>query len=137
MSTEEAAREIARRLNSDDRSILLYESGLIRSPYRAAGVREMERLLLDADSPVTEFLLAALANVSVDANGDPAEMVHGAAANRAMIRQRLIDTLPGKRGSGLVASANTLLKLNDLSQEDRRRIEAILAEKSGDLPPGK
>jgi hypothetical protein len=137
LGSEEAAREIARRLNGDDRSIRLYESGLIRSPYRTAGVREMERLLLDADSPVTEFLLAALANVAVDANGDPAEMVHRAAANRATLRQKLIDSLPGKRGPALVASGNTLLKLNDLSQEDRRRVEAILAEKSGDPPPGK
>jgi hypothetical protein len=137
LGTEEAAREIARRLNSGDRSIRLYESGLIRSPYRAAGVREMERLLLDADSAVTEFLLGALANVPVEANGDPAEMVHQAAANRSTLRQKLIDALPGKRGPALVGSANTLLKLNDLSQEDRRRVEAILAEKSGDPPPGK
>ena len=47
--------EVARRLNSDDRSIRLYEPGLIRSPHRDAGVQEMELLLLDADSPVTEF----------------------------------------------------------------------------------
>jgi hypothetical protein len=133
LGTEDAAREIARRLDSDDRSIRLYESGLIRSPYRDAGVREMERLLVDADSPVAEFLLAALANVSVDANSDPAEMVRRAAANRAALRQKLIDVLPVKRGPALAPSANTLLKLNDLSQQDRRRVEAILAKKSGDL----
>ena len=137
LGTADAAREIARRLNSDDRSIRLYESGLIRSPYRDEGVREMERLLVDADSPVTEFLLFALANVSVDATDDPGVMVHRAAANHATLNQRLIDALTAKRGPALAASADTLLKLNDLSPEDRTRVNAILAEKTGDRTPAK
>jgi len=82
-------------------------------------------------------LLVALANVPVDPSGDPAEMVHRATGNRATLRRKLIDALPAKRGPALATSANTLLMLNDLSPEDRRRVEAILVEQSGNPTPGK
>jgi hypothetical protein len=114
----------------------LYDFGLIRSPYKAAGIREMERLLRDPDFPVTELFLWGLANASVDPTSDPpVDLVRRAQANRAAVRQRLMDALPVKRGPALATSANALLSSNDLQQEDRRRVAAILADKIRDLPP--
>src|SRR5690348_13200327 len=57
LGTEEAAIEMARHAGEDIRFLRLYESGMVRSPFRAAAVREMERLLADPDFSVTELFL--------------------------------------------------------------------------------
>ncbi len=135
LGTEEAAIEMARRMGADKVSFRLYEFGLIRSPFKATGIRELERLLASPDVPVTELFLAGLANVSVDPASEPVELVRRAMAERAAVRQKLMDVLPVKRGPALAASANALLSSNDLPQGDRTRVAAILAGKFGDLPP--
>jgi len=53
LGTDEAAREIVHRLRDDGRHYLLYMIGLIRSPNRTAGLREMDQLLQAPDFPVT------------------------------------------------------------------------------------
>jgi hypothetical protein len=58
LGTEEAAIEMARRMGVDrDTGWRLYSMGLIRSPFKASGIREMERLLTDPDVPNTDLFL--------------------------------------------------------------------------------
>jgi hypothetical protein len=101
LGTEDAAIEIARRIGAVGRDFgfRLYEMALIRSPFRAAAIREMERLLVDPDTPISSLFLYGLGNVSVD----PAE-VQRAAAKRAEVRQALRNALPAKRGQARDAS---------------------------------
>jgi len=134
LGTEDAAREMARRLPGDERAFRTYQSGLVRSPNRAAGVREMERMLQDSDTPIGELFLGVMANVSVDPGSDPGEMPRKSQANRTILYRKLADALPFKRGVALAASAATVLKFQDLPEEDRKRAAAILVERFGDLP---
>ena len=60
LRTEEAARELARRLPGDERASGIYQSGLIRSPFRTVGVREMERMLEDPDTPLSEWFISIM-----------------------------------------------------------------------------
>jgi hypothetical protein len=101
LGTEDAAIEIAHRIGAAPRDLgfRLYEMALIRSPFRAAAIREMERLLVDPDTPISSLFLYGLANVSVG----PAE-VQRAAAKRAEVRQALMNALPRKRGQARDAS---------------------------------
>ena len=96
LDTEAAAIEIAHRIGNESRFFFLYEYGLIRSPYRAEGVREMERLLADPDFAVTELFLGGMAAASVDPGPDSA---YRYMKKRTELRERLIELLPGKRGT--------------------------------------
>ena len=109
LGTEEAAIEMARHVGQDIRFLRLYESGIVRSPFRALAVRAMKRLLADPDFSVTELFLAALANVSADPVADPGAMVHQAQANRTALLHRLSAALSNKRGAARVNSANALV----------------------------
>jgi hypothetical protein len=110
LGTEEAAIEIARHMG-DSRNFRLYEFGLIRSPYKAAGIREMERLLVDPDAPVTELFLRGMANASVDPISERSQTVVRSVAKLATLRQKLVDALPVKQGQALAVSADTLRKV--------------------------
>jgi hypothetical protein len=106
LGTEAAAIEIARRIGAIGRDFgfRLYEMALIRSPFRAAAIREMQRLLADPDTPIGSLFLFGLANVSVDPADSRAQMVQRAVAKRAEVRQALMNALPSKRGQARDAS---------------------------------
>jgi hypothetical protein len=106
LGTEDAAIEIAHRIGTAARDLgfRLYEMALIRSPFRTAAIREMERLLADPDTPISSLFLLGLANVSVDPSDSRAQMAQRAAAKRAEVKQALMNSLPRKRGQARDAS---------------------------------
>ena len=134
LGTEDAAREMVRRLPGDERGFWTYGPGLVRSSNRAEGVREMERMLQDPDAPVTQLFLDVMAKVSIDPTSDPAEMVRKSEANRAILQRKSVAALPFKRGAALAASAATILGFRDLPDDDRKRAAGILIERFADLP---
>jgi hypothetical protein len=134
LGSAEAAIEMAGRLGGEERTFRLYEMGIIRSPFKATAIRELNRLLTAPDAPITDLFLDAMANVSIDPDPSPAEMMRQAASKGAVLRQQLLDVIPMKRGAGLAISANTLLHWRSLREADRTRIEAILAQSKQAAP---
>ncbi len=104
LGTEGAAIAIARRVGDEKRFFFLYEFGLIRSPYRAEGLREMERLLVDPNFGVSELFLAAMASSYLPSNSN------ARAVKQAEIRKELQDSLPAKRGAARATSEDALQK---------------------------
>ena len=111
LGTEEAARELARRLRGEDNSAdFECMFGLIGSPQRAAGIEEMNRLFESPDFPITRLFLTTMSILPLN-HADPSEME----ANREVLNQRLIGVLPLKRGKASAISLDTAL--NDLNSK--------------------
>ena len=92
-------------MGDEKRFFFLYEYGLIRSPYRAEGIREMERLLVDPDVAVTELFLGGLAAASIDPGSG---LVTQYMEKRSTLRKKLSEALPAKRGTARTISTNTV-----------------------------
>lgn len=111
LGTEEAARELARRLRGEDNNAdFECMFGLIGSPQRAAGLEETNRLFENPDFPITRLFLTTMSILPLN-RADPSEME----ANRTVLNQRLIGVLPLKRGKPSAISLDTAL--NDLNSK--------------------
>jgi hypothetical protein len=108
LGSEEAARELARRLRGDDS----HEDwqcmfGLIGSPHHEAGLEEMEKLLDDPDFPVSALFMSTISILSLDPER-PREVLR---KQRQQMQQdynrRLADAVTRKRGKARALSLDT------------------------------
>lgn len=106
LGTRDAALEIARRMGDRSAFFHLYQWGLIRSPYRAEGIQEMERLLLDPDFAVNDYFLGGLDSATaVDPQTGELRPYN---ERRDEIRRKLTAAISNKRGGAKTASEAAL-----------------------------
>jgi len=110
LGTEEAARELARRLRGEDNHTdFECMFGLIGSPHRDAGLEEMKRLFEKPDFPVTQMFLTTMSILPLNPADAPEILRSEMEANRGELKQRLIRTLSLKRGKASAMSLDTAL----------------------------
>ena len=140
LGTEEAAREMARRLN-DPVCASDCMFGLIGSPVRDAALDAMNRLLHDPDYGVTPQFLGAMSVLAL-----PESVSEDIPAQRQQaemkFRQELISALSAKRGAGLAASVNTIVedaavRSLELPTDLKRSMTAQLIANFDQLPVNK
>jgi hypothetical protein len=68
LGTPVAAREMARRLTDDDDWASDFMFGLVGSPARDTGLREMKMLLIDPHFPASSRFLRTMAVMTLDPN---------------------------------------------------------------------
>jgi hypothetical protein len=83
--------------------------GLIGSPHRNTGLEEMNKLLNDADFPVTDLFLTTMAVLPLDPKEAPRSLIKQRDENLDALRLRLVSALPNKRGKALAASLDTAM----------------------------
>jgi hypothetical protein len=139
LGTEEAARELARRLGAatqlDEYPCMF---GLIGSPHSDAGLAEMNVLLRDADFPVTATFLRTMAYLSLRAGDAPEVLEKQFDENLESNRAALAAALASKRGKAMAVSAETALDglapnapeslRKALAQQLQRNFDALPAE---------
>jgi hypothetical protein len=110
LGSEEAARELARRLRGED-SHTDWDCmfGLIGSPHRDTGLEEMSKLLEDADFPVSDLFLTTMSVLPLDPKEAPGSLRKQRDENLKAFRQRLVSALPNKRGKALAVSLDTAM----------------------------
>lgn len=108
LGSAESARELARRLRGEDNNTdwdcML---GLIGSPHRDTGIEEMRKLLEDPDFPVSNRFLTTMSVLPLDPKAAPEALEKQRADHLKLIRQKLVFTLPNKRGKALAISLKT------------------------------
>ena len=110
LGSEEAARELAKRLRGDDdHADRDYMFGLVGSPHRDAGVEQMKELLQDPEFPVCDLFLTTLSILPLDAKEPPGSLRKETDENLKAFRQRLVSALPNKRGRALAVSLDTAM----------------------------
>ncbi len=110
LGTAEAARELTRRLRGDDSNTdLQCMFGLVGSPYRDAAVSEMQRLLADADHPVSSTFLHAFTVLMRNPDQSPEALGQEDKRNSEIIRSELLNAVSRKRGKALALTLNTVL----------------------------
>ena len=110
LGTEEAARELARRLRGEENHTdFECMFGLIGSPHRDAGLKEMNRLFENADFPVTQMFLTTMSILPLNPADAPETLRSEMEANRGELNRRLIGILPLKRGKASAISLDTAL----------------------------
>ena len=116
LGTEEAARELARRLRGEDNNAdFECVFGLIGSPRRDVGLDEMNRLFENPEFPVSQMLLTTMSILRLNPADPPQTLRSQMEANRGALNQRLIKVLPLKRGKASAISLDTAL--NDLNNK--------------------
>jgi hypothetical protein len=130
LGTEAAARAMAHRTQDPDCWL-----GLMGSPFRAAGLNEMEKLLRDPGFAVDRQFLDTLAFLAVpDSPG-----LHSQEKNALFDRfqQELIAALPLKHGAALAASVRTVVdNPRGADPAVRQSLLDVLAANFDDLPIG-
>jgi hypothetical protein len=116
LGTEQAARELARRLLGEDNNAgFECMFGLIGSPQRTTGLEEMNRLFERPDFPITQLFLTTMSILPLNPADAPETLRSEMEANRGILNQRLISVLPLKRGKASAISLDTAL--NDLNNK--------------------
>jgi hypothetical protein len=110
LGSEEATRELARRLRGEDNHADWdYMFGLIGSPHRDAGLQEMNKLLEAPDFPISDLFLTTMAILPLDPREPPASLRKQRDENLKSLRQRLVSALSNKSGKSLAISLDTAL----------------------------
>jgi hypothetical protein len=124
LGTEEAARELARRLRGEDNNTdFQCMFGLIGSPHRDAGLAEMNRLFEEPDFPITQTFLTAMSILPLNPTDESGTLQSEMEAHRESLNQRLISILPSKRGKASATSLNAVLVVNNkMSSETRKEL---------------
>jgi hypothetical protein len=111
LGTQEAARELARRLGTTDTNAdFECMFGLIGSPNPAAGLAEMDALLREPNFPVTPMFLRTMSYLPLRAGDAPDVLQKQREDNMEGARTALIAALPLKRGQALAVSTKTALE---------------------------
>jgi hypothetical protein len=105
LGTPAAAGEMAHRLQSEDLAYY-FLFGLIESPARESALEQMQGLLRDADFPVSNRFLCAMAVVALGPDRT-AQTTDQKKALQARFRDELRAALKDKRGKALVESTKT------------------------------
>lgn len=112
LGTPNAAREMARLFRSDDNNTKLEcMFGLVGSPSRADGLKEMKQLLAAPDFPVNETFLSTMALLSLDPEASPQQQPSRREDNLNQLAEELLRALPQKTGVALAISTDTALSL--------------------------
>jgi hypothetical protein len=110
LGSEDAARELARRLGGEDNHADWdYMFGLIGSPHRDAGLKELNKLLGSPDFSVTDLSLTTMSMLPLDPKEPPGSLRKQRDENLMALRQRLASTLSNKRGKALAISLDTAM----------------------------
>jgi hypothetical protein len=140
LGSEEAARELARRLRGDDEHADWdYMFGLVGSPHRDAGVQQMKELLQDPEFPVCDLFLTTLSILPLDPKEPPGSLRKERDDNLKAFRQRLVSALPNKRGRALAVSLDTAMAGMDpqMAPELKSKLVPQLIETFSTLPVSK
>jgi hypothetical protein len=97
LGTPVAAREMARRLTDDDDWASDFMFGLVGSPARDTGLREMKMLLIDPHFPASSRFLRTMAVMTLDPNAT-GDLLAQREEAEARFRQQLKSALKGKKG---------------------------------------
>lgn len=130
LGTADAAREMAGLFRSaDSNTEFQCMFGLIGSPSRADGLREMKRLLAVPDFPVDERFLSTMSLLSLDPDASSEELSNRREENLNQLGDELLRVLPQKTGVALAVSTNTALGLKQgpLSPEARQKVSEQIA----------
>jgi hypothetical protein len=110
LGSEEAARELAKRLRGEDnRTDWDCMFGLIGSPHREAGLEEMNRLLDEPEFPVSDLFLTTMSILPLDPKESSGFLRQQRDDNLKALRQRLVYELSSKRGKALAISLDTAM----------------------------
>ena len=110
LGTEEAAREMARRLRGEDNQADWdYMFGLIGSPHRDAGLQEMNKLFKDPEFPVSGLFLTTMSVLPLDPREPPASLRRQRDENLKASQKELVSALSNKRGKALAIGLNTVM----------------------------
>jgi hypothetical protein len=110
LGSEEAAREMARRLRGEDsQADFNCMFGLVGSPQRAAGLEEMEKLLENPDFPISDFFLTTMSILPLQPKGPNDSMAKERDENLAALRTKLVAALAKKQGKALAVSLDTAM----------------------------
>jgi len=130
LGTPGAAREMARLFRSGDNNTKLEcMFGLVGSPSRADGLKEMKQLLPTPDFPVDETFLSTMSLLSLDPDASPQEQPTRREDNLNLLAEELLRALPQKTGVALAISTDTALsfKHGQLPPDMRQKVsEQIL-----------
>jgi hypothetical protein len=140
LGSEEAARELARRLRGDDdHADWDYMFGLVGSPHRDAGVEQMNKLLQDPEFPVCDLFLTTLSILPLDPKEPPGSLRKERDENLKAFRQSLVSALPNKRGKALAVSLDTAMAGMDpqMAPELKSKLILQLIETFPTLPVSK
>ena len=130
LGTEAAARAMAHWTQDPDCWL-----GLMGSPFRAAGLNEMEKLLRDPAFAVDRQFLDALAFLAVPDSSGPHVQERNTLYDH--FQQELIAALPLKRGAALAASVRTVVNNpREVDSAVRQSLLDVLAANFDDLPIG-
>ncbi|HEV2493368.1 MAG TPA: hypothetical protein VG204_09915 [Terriglobia bacterium] len=137
LTSEDAAREMARRLRGEESSVdFEYLLGLVDSPQRAAATYEMNELLQDPDFPVSDRFFQTLGILALDPQGYSGKMPDLRGEHERALRERLLDALPIKRGKALAASLATVIgERISLPPDETRALIAPMLSSFAQLPP--
>jgi hypothetical protein len=125
LGTEEAARELARRLRGDDNQTdFQCMFGLVGSPHRDFGLEEMNRLLENPGFPVTQMFLNTMSILPLDAADEPEILQAKKEMNWKALNDRFMDVLAHKRGKALAISLDTALGTLDskMSKDSQKEL---------------
>jgi hypothetical protein len=130
LGTEAAARAMAHRTQDPDCWL-----GLMGSPFRAAGLNEMMKLLRDPGFPVDRQFLDTLAFLAIPDSPGLHVQERNAFYNR--FQQELIAALPIKKGAALAASVRTIVdNPHEADPAVRQSLIDSLAANFDELPMG-
>ena len=131
LGTEEAARELARRLRGEDNNgDFQCMFGLIGSPHRAAGLDEMNRLFDNPDFPISPLFLTTMAILPLDPAESSETLQTKVEANRKVLDERFLNALVHKRGRALAISLDAALS-NDNTKPPKGVEERLIPELVG------
>ena len=109
LGTTAAAREMARRMGSEDAE-WDFAAGLIGTPDRDAALEEMKTLLADPSFPVSARFISTMSVLAVPEEASPKTAPQLRADAEAGFRQDLIAALPAKQGTAAAVSTQTIVE---------------------------
>lgn len=135
LGTEDAARELARRFGADDSQPDI-KFGLIGSPNRLAGLREMEALLRSPDFGVSGAFVETMSILPLDPDGKPEVLQKAHEENLKHYQALLIESLSEKLGKARAITADTVINSleSNASADIRKRVATSLLEGFDELP---
>jgi hypothetical protein len=134
LTSEEAAREMARRLcGGGPFSDHQYMLGLLDSPQRTAARDEMQKLVADPDFPVCGSFMDTFTRLALNRGTPPDEVQSRMADSRQAFQARLLGVLSTKREKALAVSLDTLLN-NGISATERPALLRELLRSFEQLP---
>ena len=140
LGSEEAARELARRLRGED-SHADWDCmfGLIGSPHRETGLQEMNKLLEDPEFAVSDLFLITISILPLKPEEPPDSLRTQRDESLKAFRQKLVGALSHKSGKALAISLDTALAGNtsNLPSELKSELVSQLIETFPVLPVDK